>query len=720
MGSDVKMKNKITIAGILLILALAFMISSVSAQDVSKLKYPKLNKLEIPDVQRNTLDNGMRLYMVEDHQLPVYHMSVRINVGDYLDPADKVGMVGMMGEVLRTGGTAKWTGDEIDELLEGIGGFIETSSNTRTCGVTVNVLSDYTDLGLDILAQILRHPAFDEDKIDLARVNERSSISRRNDDPFTLAIREFSNVIYGPESPYARYPEYATVDAVTRDDLVEFHDKYFRPENIQVAIWGDFEPDKIVAKMTELFGDWPKGTAPVPPPPEVTYDYKQQVYFAEKSDINQAQILMGHIGGKVTDPDYAARIVMNTIMGVGFGSRMVDNVRSKEGLAYSAFSSYTAQIDRPGIFFNFAATKSETVGKAITEMVNVIKSMQTDPPTPDELAQGKDSYLNSFVFNFDTRSEVVNRMMNYDYYGLPEDFLQQTKEQVEKVTADDVVAAAKKNLHPDELRFMVVGKGEDFDTSLADLGFGPVDTVDITIPSGEVKRELAMTPENLEKGSKLLHAAAASLGGIENFKKINTVKEKGKFTLIMQGQELPLDFESARQLPDKVRTVVSFMGRQMYDIWNGSSGWKTDQMSGNIVAKSEDDLAKDRMENMRDFVVIFSQLDDPEFKAVYDGSGQVRGHKVEYVVLLDKSGETICRMAIDAESGRPVSTGYWGEAPTGEGNLEVFYADWKPINGVEFPMTLERTMEGDKIGTTSFTQIEVNADVAESAFSQPQ
>ena len=157
---------------------------------------------------------------------------------------------------------------------------------------------------------------------------------------------------------------------------------------------------------------------------------------------------------------------MNNILGGGFGNRMFNTIRSKEGLAYGTSATYTANISYPGFFYGYVGTKSETTAKAIREVIKVIKSMQTDPPTAEEMDRAKNAYLNSFVFNFDTKGEVVTRMMSYDYHGLPEDFLQQTKEKVEQVTSADVVAAAMKNLRPDALQVVFVGKGEDFDMPL--------------------------------------------------------------------------------------------------------------------------------------------------------------------------------------------------------------------------------------------------------------
>ncbi|MGH8016356.1 MAG: M16 family metallopeptidase, partial [Candidatus Zixiibacteriota bacterium] len=410
----------------------------------------------------------------------MFNASVRVNCGSFLEPPDIVGLAEVTGAVLRTGGTKKWSGDEIDEMLEAVGASVETYIGLENGGASVNVLSEYTDLGLDVLAEILRNPVFEQDKIELEKIQQRTGIARRNDDPQEIGFREFAKVIYGANSAYARHTEYASINSITRDDLVNFHKQYFSPDKIQIGIWGDFDEANLVAKIKQLFGDWPKGSTTVPPVPTVDYKFINKVYYVEKNDVTQSNILMGHIGGLVTDEDYAARIVMNNILGGGFGNRMLNAVRSKEGLAYGASATYTANISHPGYFYSYVGTKSETTAKAVQEALKVIKGMQTDPPTEEEMLKGKNAYLNSFVFNFDTKGEVVNRLMTYDFFGLPADFLQQTKVKVEKVTSADVLAAAKKNLRPDALQIVVVGKGQEFEMPLDQLALGSVETIDIT------------------------------------------------------------------------------------------------------------------------------------------------------------------------------------------------------------------------------------------------
>lgn len=716
MGVVKKMKKIFYILLVSAVILTAFS-PAIQAQDVSKLKYPKLNEIQIPEVEKITLDNGLRVYFLEDRSLPIFRVNVRINCGSYLEPAEKVGLAAICGEVMRTGGTEKWTGDEIDEILEGVGGSVETGIDIDMGSANVNVLSDYTDLGLEVLAEVLRRPVFDEDKIELAKVQERSNISRRNDDIATLARREYSKLIYGADSPYARQTEYATVNAITRDDLVGFHQLYLKPENIQMAIWGDFDKNEIIAKLKQYFGDWQRGNTPVPPLPEVNYEWRSKVYYIEKTDVEQAYIRMGHIGGMVTDADYTDRIVMNSVLGEGFGSRITNNVRTRLGLAYSTGGRYISEFGYPGYFFALASTKPESAILAAKEMITQIKTMLTDMPTAEEMKKGKDGYLNSFVFNFDSKGEVLSRMMTYDFYDLPENFLQLEKEGVEKVTPEAVMAAARKNLKPDSMVILVVGNEANFEEPLSSLGL-PVDTIDITIPKPVEQKELVINDETMAKGKKLLQLMAEAHGGVDNFKKINTLYMKGTFTISTPQGDFPLPFEDYRGIPDRSYSLITFMGRKMYDITNGEKGWRSDQ-GGGIVEKTAEEIADGKDDDDRNLIMIIRQCDNPAYRAVYDGSENIDGNTIEYVALLRENGDKICRLGINADSHQLYSSSYWGSSPMGEGNILNIFSDFKEISGVVMPMTSTRSLDGQKFGQQSLSEYNVNAEVPAGIFEKP-
>jgi zinc protease len=422
----------------------------------------------------------MQLFVLEDHELPLIRISARIRVGSVYEPPDKIGLAAITGTVMRTGGTKNKTGDEIDEQLEAIAASVETSIGLNSGSASMSVLKEDIDTGLAILADVLMNPAFAEDKIMLAKITHRSAIARRNDAPASIASREFRKLIYGPQSPYARHTEYATIDNITRDDLIAFHENYFAPSSIMLGVCGDFRTKDIVAKIENAFKQWKKPEVVVAPVPEVRYTYPTTANLVQKDDINQSNIYLGHIGGLMSDPDYFALVVMNRILGSGFTSRLFKNVRSREGLAYSVFGNYSADFDHPGLFYVGCQTKSEATAKAIRAMTDEVRKMTQAEVTDEELQIAKESYLNSFVFNFESKSEIVGRLMTYAYFGYAPDFLEQTKAKIEQVTKADVLRVAKKHLVHDKLQILAVGRSKDFDEPLS--VFGSVNEIDITIP----------------------------------------------------------------------------------------------------------------------------------------------------------------------------------------------------------------------------------------------
>ncbi len=456
--------------------------SPVGAEEIASLTYPPLGPINLPDIEEVKLDNGMRLYLLEDKTLPLIEASVRIHGGSYLEPAEKTGLGALVGELLRSGGTEKWSADELDELLEGIGAYAETSSDIIAGSLKLMMLSSQKELAIEVMAEILRRPRFDESRFEQAMIGAKSMISRRNDQPDDIGSREFEKMIYGAQSVYARHSEYATLKAISRDDLKAFHQRVYRPENVQMAIWGDFNRKEILTLVKKYFGNWEKGKEALPEFPKVDYNFDQRVSVVDLPDAKQTNAYIGHIGGRLFDEDHPHRIVMNNILGVGFGSRLFNQVRSKAGLCYSVYGVYTANLSYPGMFYNYVATKNETAAKAVRMIIDEIKRFQKEPPTAEELKTAKDRYLNSFVFNFDEKQKVIERLVYYDFFNLPRDFLNKQKEMVEATTAENVLAAANKYLKPESLRILVVGNQKAFDEPLDKLENGKTELLDVTIP----------------------------------------------------------------------------------------------------------------------------------------------------------------------------------------------------------------------------------------------
>nr|MBN2277041.1 insulinase family protein [candidate division Zixibacteria bacterium] len=701
----------------LALMGLVFLSGTISYAErtIDKISIPKLNEIEIPQVDKVVLDNGIIVYLLEDHELPIVRASIMLAAGGYLEPAEKAGLASITGQVMRTGGTARMSGDEIDEALESIGASVEVRIDNTGGSARMNILSDYIDTGLEILADILRTPQFNEDKIDLAKTSERTAISSRNDDALQVGIREFRKVIYGKDSPYTRQTEYATIVAINRDDMVAFHQKYITPENIRLAVWGDFSKDKMLAKIRKYFGDWPTGSGPVPPLPEVKYEYTKAVHYIEKDDVTQSTVLIGHIGGLTGDPDYFAMTVANNVLGGGFGNRMFNEVRSRQGLAYSTGANFTSNIAFPGIYYNFVITKLESTVKASQAVLNEIKRMQTDPPADEELSRAKDSYLNSFVFNFDSKGEIINRMMTYDYFNFPQDFLFTVKDKIEKITANDVIDVAKRKFHPDQMHIVVVGKADQFDSPLSDLG--SVDTIDISIPSGEVHEEISVNDETLAQGLDLLRKAVKACGGIENFRKIKSISSKSTLSIHTPQGSMALEASSIQKLPDFDREVINTPMGEIITVNNADGGWM--KQGPNVIDLPADQVESNKKEQFRNTILLFQKLDSPDFQAIYMGQEDVGGKMANLVKIMSADGSLSYKLALDPETYLPIGKMYFGETIMGPGNLIQYISDYRDISGVKIPHSVSIESEGSKIADVTINEYIINPEIPAGVFDKP-
>ncbi|PYX07445.1 MAG: insulinase family protein, partial [Acidobacteria bacterium] len=373
--------------------------------------------------KRIELPNGMVVFLQEDHELPLIDGIARIRGGARSEPANKVGLAAIHSEVWRTGGTKAQTGDQLDDYLEIRAAKVESGSSADSTTLAWSSLkSDFYDV-FKVFTELLREPEFREEKIDLAQKEAFDAISRRNDEIGDIAVRESTKLAYGAQNPYARIPEYATVAAVTRQDLIEWHHTYVHPNNIILGVSGDFDSAQMEAKLRQAFATWPKGAAFKQPEIEF-HPAKPGYYLIPKEDVNQSSVRMVALGTTRRNPDYYAIEVFNEAFGGGFSSRLFRNLRTAQGLAYSVGGGIGTAFDHPGILRLSIGTKSQSTVQSIQAMYQQVDDLAKQPITQAEIQHAKDSILNSFVFNFDTPEKVLRERMAYEFYGYPPDFLE--------------------------------------------------------------------------------------------------------------------------------------------------------------------------------------------------------------------------------------------------------------------------------------------------------
>lgn len=458
-----------------------FSVAATTAKHYTELRFPSLPKIQVPAYTRFQLNNGMIVYLMEDHELPLVSGSATIRTGDRWEPADKIGLAGITGAVMRTGGTKKHPPDQLNQLLEQRAASIETSIAEVSGNAGFNCLTKDLPEVFSLFAEVLREPAFPQDKLELAKTQVKGDIARRNDDPDSIAGREFQKLMYGNQSPYARTVEYATINNISRSDLENFYQQYFHPNNIILGIVGDFDSKEMRQLIESKFGDWQKNQQlKVPSLPEVSQAKTGGIFMVNQPQMTQSYVQMGHLGGQFNNPDYPALDVMSGVLN-GFGGRLFNQVRSRQGLAYSVYGAWSPRFDYPGVFVAGGQTRSEATVPFIKSILAEIKRIQAEPVTPEELALAKDSVLNSFVFNFQKPAQTLSRLIRYEYFGYPPDFLFRYQRNVEATTAADVQRVARQYLQPEKLATLVVGNATAIQPPLTTLA-AEVTNVDITIP----------------------------------------------------------------------------------------------------------------------------------------------------------------------------------------------------------------------------------------------
>ena len=445
------------------------------------LKFPPLREIQLPKIEETTLPNGMKVYLLENHELPLVRGSALVRTGNLFDPADKVGLASVTGETIRSGGTSKLSGDQIDLQLENIAADVESEIGEGSGAVSFSTLKERTDEVLAVFHDVLTDPAFRNDKIELWKAQNHSGIERRNDEPMGITAREFTNIVYGRNNSYGWMMEHATVSNIKRDDIVAFYKRYYFPANIILTVQGDFSAPEMKAKIEKLFGTWTYTQPPVPPFPKVDNQAKPGIYLATKSDVTQTSIALGHLGGTFKDKDYPALAVMADILGGGFHSRLFRQVRSKLGYAYDIGAGWGANYDHPGVFEIEGQTKSPTTVDTLRAVDVEVKKIRSEEVTDEELQSAKDTVLNGFIFAFDTPSKTLNRLVRYRYFGYPDDFIFQYQKAIGQVTRADVLRVAKQYLAPDKFVIVMTGNPKDFGTPLSTLEL-PVSEIDLTIP----------------------------------------------------------------------------------------------------------------------------------------------------------------------------------------------------------------------------------------------
>jgi len=429
-----------------------------------KLKYPPL-KFEVPDPAsiRTTLANGVPAYLIEDSSLPIVDLRILIRGGSFDEPAGKAGVADLTADLLRTGGTESRDPNAVDEEIDFLAANVAVGVEDVSGSATLSILSKDLDKGLDILMDLLRNPLFRQDKLDTLKAQTLDGLKSRNDRTSSIEAREANLLFYGADYPLNRLATKASIESITREDLKAFHASWVHPSRFIVAAAGAFKKSELATKLDAAFAKWPSKPAVAGPvtAPKVAHDAKPAIYCFNKEgkNITQGRVTIGHRGVDVHHPDVQAIRVMSYILGAGgFSSRLMQRVRTQEGLAYDVRSDL-----RPGLVYPFPfklvfQSKNESCAYAAKLCLEEVEKIRAEGVSPEELQAAQQFYLDAFPgLFFSTKMQVAGTYAQAELLGIPKDYYQTYREKIAKLTPADIKRVAQEHLHPSKFAWVVVG-----------------------------------------------------------------------------------------------------------------------------------------------------------------------------------------------------------------------------------------------------------------------
>lgn len=680
-------------------------LDAAQKRKIDKLKFPPLNDLKRPEVHKAQTANGIKLRLIKTDKLPLVDLIVMIKGGNQYDPGDKVGIADITAQLLRIGGAEDLKPADLDKLLDAKGITINITAAEDFFTLRVSCLKENFDEAVSILAKMLRQPAFDKDKLEEVKTQMASGISRRNDNPDPINRREFAKLIYGAGTPFAAVMEYQHLDNISGADVVNTYRTFFAPGNMLAGVTGPIDMAELSGVFKKHFGAW-NHQARVPAYPQVKEQQQDfKIAFAHKGNLNQSYFSIGHLGVK-TDLAMSAKFrVFNSIFAEGFSSRLMKRVRVKMGLTYGIGGGIRTRNLYPGVTAFSTFTKSKSTIPAIKAIFDEIDIIRKETVTPQELADAKDSFLNTYVFEFSSPDRVLRTRLRREFYGIDENIADKMVEDIKKVTAEDVLAVAKEYLQPEKMVISIVGNEKEIEGDLSQLG--KVKKLDISIKPPAMKEKIPeATPEALAKGAQMIEGLYTNV--YKGYKRLKSLESTSDMKMAMQGRSFEFAIKSTTLYPDKVYMEMTVMGMKITQVINGNKGVMS-QM-GQKRPMPEDQIKKGRFGGLHH---IFHNRDKYKLQYLYEKEVDGKMYDVIYVFDAQKNWK---KLFINQSSRYVEIEESLSQMPGATGVARTTHSDFRIVKGIPISFKTEVVANEKVVREITTKDVKVNPKVDPAIF----
>ncbi|MBD8489895.1 insulinase family protein [Echinicola sp. CAU 1574] len=678
---------------IVLYICLCMVISSLSYAQVDRSKYPEPGpapKIELNDPATFTLKNGLKVFVVENHKLPRVAFSLVIDRDPLLEE-DKAGMTGFVGEMLMAGTTNR-TKDQLDEEVD----FIGASLSAGSTSIFASSLKKHQGKVLDLMSDVLYNPAFPESELDKLKKQAITGLAASKDDPNAISGRLTSALDFGKDHPYGETESEETLENVSVEDIRSYYQTYYKPNIAYLAIVGDIDKAEAKKVVEKYFSKWEKGEVP-----EMKYDTptpptENKVALVDRSASVQSVIDITYpLEMRLSSEDYLSTRVLNYIIGGGSSSRLFMNLREDKGYTYGAYSSIGA--DKLITSFSAGASvRTEVTDSAIVELVYEINKIVDEGVTAEELESAKANLSGRFGRSLESPSTLASFAMDIDRYNLPSDFYKTYLQRLSALTVEDINAAAKKYIKPNNIYITVVGNGSEIKDKLEQ--FGPVSLYD---NQGNPAKEIEMTDADIT-ADKVIDNYIAAIGGEEAVNALETAKVMMKAEVQGQVIEMTMLYDDPGM---RFNQKVSMMG-------NTVSNTTLSEGKGSVVAMGQtQELTDEQYEEakMNMFIIPEAHYEELMYTLTLDGIKDVEGENAYKVIVSNPTGAKSVNY-YSVETGLKVKS-------ENEKTGELTYSDYEDHNGVKYAMKM--VMKSPMIPVplnTTVESLEINPELTDADF----